>query len=429
MSHDFENGAVLVLLIAVIVAIVTRKLRLPYSVGLVAAGMGIALLPFAPKVELTRSLIFLVLLPPLIFEAAFHLRWPELRRDLFVILSLATLGVLVSAAVTTAGMFLFAHWTWSAALVFGTLIAATDPVSVIAVFREANVHGRLRLLIEAESLFNDGTAAVAFSIAVAAAAGQHLSALAILRTAVVTTAGGILCGAVVAKLTLYLVGRTEDHLVETACTMIAAYGSFLLADSLALSGIFATLTAGLVMGNIPNTPISSRGRETVESFWEYAAFVANSAVFLLIGMHETSRRIGAVLISAVIAAAVVTLGRAVAVYPVCQLFRWSSLRISARHQHGLLWGGLRGALALALVLGLPPAIPGREQIIAVTFAVVSLSIFLQGLTVTPVLRALGEIPVQGSPRKGGILAVLRRSPPVGEDLRTPRSADDREVDL
>lgn len=391
MEFNFERG-VLLLLIAAVVAILTRRLRLPYSVGLVAAGMGIALVPHAPVVSLTKELVFTGLLPPLIFEAAFYLRWPDLRRDLPVILLLATIGVFLSAAITTLGMHFLAHWEWVSALLFGVLIAATDPVSTIAVFREANAHGRLRLLVEAESLFNDGTAAVAFGIVVSLASGHGLSALAMARTALLTTGGGILCGALVANLVLYLIVRTKDHLVETTCTTIAAYGSFLLADSLQVSGVFATLTAGLILGNLGTLgPISDRGREVLQAFWEYAAFVANSVVFLLIGMHETSRPIGLMWFSAIVAALLVTLGRAAAIYPICQLFTRSSLKVSRKHQHVLFWGGLRGALALALVLGLPSEVPRREEIVTVSFAVVAFSIFLHGLTIAPLLRALGEI--------------------------------------
>lgn len=395
MELNFERGAVLLLLIATVVAILTRRMHLPYSVGLVAAGMAIALVPFAPKVSLTRDLIFAGLLPPLIFEAAFYLRWSELRRDLPVVLALATGGVLLSAAVTSAGMHFFAQWEWMSAIVFGAVIAATDPVSVIAVFREAKVHGRLRLLMESESLFNDGTAAVAFGIVVALATGHSLSGLAMVRTALATTGGGILCGALVGNLTLYLLGSTDDHVVETACTTVAAYGSFLLADSLSVSGVFATLTAGLILGNLGTRgTISQRGRETLDSFWEYAAFVANSVVFLLIGMHETNRHFGAVWVAVLVAIVAVTLGRATAIYPICLLFSKSSLRISPRHQHVLFWGGLRGALALALVLGLPDDVPRREEIVTVSFAVVAFSIFVHGLTITPLLRAVGEIPAR-----------------------------------
>src|SRR5690242_20239493 len=165
MELNFGKEALLLLLVAAVVAMLTRRLRLPYSVGLVAAGMGLALLPLAPKISFTKDLIFDALLPPLLFEAAFYLSWNQLRRELPVILTLASVGVVLSGVVTAMGMHFAARWPWPSALVFGSLIAATDPVSVIATFREARVHGRLRLLIEAESLFNDGTAAVAFGVA------------------------------------------------------------------------------------------------------------------------------------------------------------------------------------------------------------------------------------------------------------------------
>jgi len=399
MELDFERGAVLLLLIAALVAILTRRLHLPYSVGLVAAGMAVALLPFAPKARLTRDLIFTGVLPPLIFEAAFYLRWRALKRDLTLIGLLATLGVGVSAAVTAGGMHGLAQWPWMSAILFGVIIAATDPVTVIATFREAKVHGRLRLLIESESLFNDGTAAVAFAIVLVVASGEHLSGWTMARMALATTGGGILCGALVGNLVLYLILNTTDHLVETTCTTVAAYGSFLLADSLHVSGVFATLTAGLILGNLAmRGPITDRGRETVQAFWEYAAFVANSVVFLLIGMHETNRPFGRLWAPVAVAIVSVTAGRAAAIYPLCGLFAGSPLRVSRPHQHVLFWGGLRGALALALVLGLPEDLPQREEIVTVSFAVVAWSIFVHGLTIRPLLRAVGEIPAAASGR-------------------------------
>jgi CPA1 family monovalent cation:H+ antiporter len=393
--HDlnFETGALL-LLIAAVVAMLTRRLRLPYSVGLVAAGIILAILPFAPRVSLTKDLIFTALLPPLLFEAAFYIHWNQLRRDLSLIVVLATLGVLLSACVTAAGMHYLAHWQWLVAIVFGVLIAATDPVSVIATFKEAKVQGRLLVLLEAESLLNDGTAAVAFGVVVALASGQHLTSLGITATLLRTIGGGILCGGAVALGGLLLAGRTDDHLVEITLTTIAAYGSFLLADHFGLSGVLATITAGLFMGNFKSlSTISDRGKEAVQSFWEYAAFVANSLVFLLIGMHEAHQNFVAIWLPAVTAIALVTLGRAVAIYPCCLVFLHSSLRVTMKHQHVLFWGGLRGALALALALGLPPEVPQREEIITISFAVVAFSIFVQGLTISPLLRRMGEIPV------------------------------------
>lgn len=371
----------------------TRRLRLPYSVGLVIAGIALAALPFAPKVVLTKDLLFTVLLPPLLFEAAIYIPWNQLRRNSPVILMLATVGVLLSACVTTMGMHFLLHWQWIAALLFGVLIAATDPVSVIATFREAKAQGRLLVLIETESLLNDGTAAVAFGVVIALAAGQQLSSLEIAAMLLKTTAGGLLCGGVVGLGALLLAGRTDDHLVEITFTTVAAYGSFLLADHFCLSGVFATIAAGVVMSDFnPMGGITERGRESVQTFWEYAAFVANSLIFLLIGMDLAHQNLMAIWLPAVTAIALVTFGRAVAIYPCCFLFSRSALRVTAKHQHVLFWGGLRGALALALALGLPPEILMREEIIAISFAVVAFSVFVQGLTMVPFLRRMGEIP-------------------------------------
>jgi CPA1 family monovalent cation:H+ antiporter len=299
MDLDFQAGALL-LLIAAVVAMLSRRLRLPYSVGLVSAGILLAVLPFAPKVSLTKDLIFTGLLPPLLLEASFYIHWRHLRRDLPVIVVLATLGVVLSATVTAIGMHYLAHWQWLGTLVFGALIAATDPVSVIATFKEAKAQGRLRLLVEAESLFNDGTAAVAFGVVVAFASGERLTSLGIAAMLLKTIGGGVLCGAAVALGALLLAGRTGDHLVEITFTTVAAYGSFLIAEHFGLSGVLATITAGLIMGNVKSfCSISERRREAVQTSWEYAPFVANSLIFLLIGM-QARQNFGAIWIPAVL---------------------------------------------------------------------------------------------------------------------------------
>jgi CPA1 family monovalent cation:H+ antiporter len=393
MGLSIERVEIL-LLIAAVVAMLARRLHVPYSVGLVFAGIGLALLPFSTDIALTKQLVFTAFLPPLIFEAAFQLRWAELRRDLAPILLFATIGVLLSAAATTIGMHYLARWTWISATVFGVLIAATDPVAVIAMFKDARVDGRIRLLVEAESLFNDATAAVAFTIVLIFASGQSVGAMGITSRLAIMLAGSIVCGAVVAGLTLLLAGATDDHLVEITFTTVAAFGSFLLAEHFQLSGVLATLVTGLIIGNVGHLAISDKSREAVEEFWEYAAFVANSLVFLLIGIRLAHQDYKFVVLPALLAILIVTLGRVFAVYPLSFVFARSQLRIKARHQHILFWGGLRGALALALALGLPAEIPGREAIITVAFAVVAFSIFVQGLTIKPLMRRLGEISPQ-----------------------------------
>lgn len=378
MNVTLQN-AMLLLLIASVVAMVCRRLRLPYSAGLVVAGVSLAALPFAPRIVLTRDLIFTLLLPPLLFEAALYLDWRQVRKDFAVIGTLATVGVVIAAGITAAGMHLVAHWEWSAAIVFGALIAATDPVSVIATFREAKVHGRLLVLIESESLFNDGTAAVAFAVVVAVLAGQSVTTVDVAALLVRMIGGGVVCGAAVGAAASLLAWRTEDHLVEITLTTIAAYGSFLLADRLGTSGVLATITAGMTMANFSRRGvISERGQEAVRAFWEFAAFVANSVVFLLIGVSGAAHRFA--IVPAMVAVGVVLVSRAASIYPCCALFARSEWKVTLKHQHALFWGGLRGALALALALGLPEYIPRRDEILAVTFAVVAFSVFVQGLT-------------------------------------------------
>jgi CPA1 family monovalent cation:H+ antiporter len=407
MQVDFQTGTLL-LLIATVVAVLTKRLRLPYSAGLVAAGMVLAAVPFAPRIAVTRELVYAGLLPPLLFEAAYQIPWHHLRRNALVVGLLVTLGVAISGAATAAGMHYLTNWPWMPALVFGALIAATDPVAVIATFREARAQGRLTLLIEAESLLNDGTASVAFAVVVAFATGQHMTTGGVLTMLAQYIGGGILCGAFVGAGSLLLIGRTDDYLVEIACTTVAAYGSFLMADALGMSGVLATITAGLVMRNFKVFgPITPRGKEAIEHFWEYAAFVANSLVFLLIGTQQRDQNFLALWGVSLAGIAVVLAARALSVYPCCALFMRSQLRVSAGHQHALFWGGMRGALALALALSLPRTLAFHDQIVTVSFAVVAFSIFAQGLSMTPLLRRIGEIPAKPDLRNAKEQAVHR----------------------
>jgi CPA1 family monovalent cation:H+ antiporter len=380
------------LFIAAIVALLARRLGLPYTVGLTLAGIGVALAHISLHVELTRELIFTALLPPLIFEAALQMRWRELRADAGVISVMATLGIVLAAGVTAAGLHYVAGWPWAPAVLLGLLISATDPVSVIATFKEAGVTGRLRLLVESESLLNDGTVAVLYGVVLAAIAGNNVGAADVAGRFVVTVAGALLCGAVVGAAVMLLAGRTEDHLIEITLSTVAAYGSFLLAERFGCSGVLATMTTGILIGNLTALgTFSERGHEAVASFWEYIGFVANSFIFLLIGVSLVAHHVLTVLAVAGLAIVLVIAGRALAVYGCCGLFARTKQRVSLKHQHLLVWGGLRGALALALALSLPADLPERDTAISVTFAVVAFSILVQGLTMTPLLRHFGEL--------------------------------------
>lgn len=382
----------LILLIGAIVAIVARRLKIPYTVGLVVAGFILAFVPLGIQVSFSKDLLFKVLLPPLIFEAALYIHWKELKRDLFPVATFATVGVLFSAAVTALFMIYAVGWAWQAAVLFGVLIAATDPVSVIATFKEAAVKGRLRLLVEAESLFNDSTAAVAFTVALAFAMGETLGFGAVGWLMAKSVIGGIVVGFLVGGVVLLIAGRTRDHLVELALTTIAAFGSFWVAEHFHLSGVLATMTAGLLAGNTTELGfISDKGEESIESFWEFAAFAVNSVIFIILGINEAYQNFSNVIAAIAVAIVAVTVGRALAIYPLSLLFAKSRWKIETAHQHIMFWGGLRGALALALALGIPESVPFRQEILTVTFGVVAFSVLVQGLTMTPLLRKLGQI--------------------------------------
>ena len=283
MTISIEHFEMLqmLLLVVSIAAMLTNKLRLPYSVVLVLIGGILAFFPIIANITMTSDLIYKILLPPLIFQAALFLPQKALLKESPLIISMATIGVVLAAAVVTVGLHWLLDWPWICAAIFGALISATDPISVIAIFKESHVSERLKLLVEGESLFNDGTAAVIFTILVAIAGGSSLSSSTILFTLVFMVIGSIICGTLITFLIIFMIGKTNDHLVEITLTTVAAYGSFLLAEYFHLSGVLATLSAGLIVGN-KSALLSERGHIAVIAFWEYLAFISNSFVFFVI---------------------------------------------------------------------------------------------------------------------------------------------------
>ena len=363
---------------------------MPYIVGLVVAGFLIALLPNSPDLPLSRDLIFNIFLPPLVFEAALQLDWRRFRHELPLTLTLAFLGVGIAAAVVATGMHWIVGWSWIGAALFGVLIAATDPVSVIASFREMNCEPRVSMVVESESLLNDGVAAVGFAVLSAIAAGASPELTNIAPEFLWTLFGGVLVGLLVSGSILFVAGRTDDPLVEITLTTIAAYGSFLFAEYFHASGIMSTLTAGLLIGSGGTRFLTADGRDRVHGAWEYFAFLANSFVFILIGMTEANqpvRDLGSM--AAAVAIVLVLAGRGLSVYPLAALFHRSRWRLPASYQHTLFWGGLRGALALALALAVPTAVPERNAIIVTAFVVVAFSILVQGLTMPMLIKRFG----------------------------------------
>ena len=263
------------------------------------------------------------------------------------------------------------------------------------------VQGSAVLLVESESLLNDGAAAVLFVMALAWAqsAGHAQASLEMVTTLVRIVLGGVIIGAAFGGVAILVAQRTSEHLIEAALTTVTAYGSFLAAEYFDVSGVLATVTAGLTIGNLDLLStnekgyLSLKGREFVIALWEFAAFLANSVVFLLIGIDVAAVPFESYGLRVLLASvALVLLGRGLVVYPLSLLFHRSRWAISLREQHVLWWGGLRGAQGLALALSLPPTLPLRHEIVVVTFGVVAFSIVVQGLTMPFLLRRLGFPP-------------------------------------
>lgn len=394
MHH--EAAFILLILIAAAVAIGAKVLRIPYTVALVVVGVLLSGVHLFEPPHLTQELLYTIFLPGLLFEAAFHLDARLFARNVRTILTLAIPGVAIAAGLTGVLVprllngLVDVPLTLVGGLLFGTLIAATDPIAVVSLFKSLGAPKRLGVLVEGESLLNDGTAVVLFTMMLALAGGQAMTASEGFVRFLTVAGMGAVAGLVVGYAASLLTQRIEDPLVEITLTTAAAYGAFLLAESLHVSGVMATVTAGMVYGNFGAvTGMSPSTRLAVESFWSYVAFALNSLVFLLIGFEIHPEQLAAEALPILFAFALVLVARAVVVAGSTLLLRRTTERLPWSWTVILTWGGLRGGLSMVLALALPVAMAGREQLVTLTFGVVALSILLQGLTMAPLLRRLG----------------------------------------
>jgi CPA1 family monovalent cation:H+ antiporter len=275
--------------------------------------------------------------------------------------------------------------------VFGSLIAATDPIAVVGMFRSLGAPRRLSVLLEGESLLNDGTAIVLFSLALDLTSGGTVSASGMVVEFFRIFGGGLAIGVLVGLAISLVIRRIDDPMIEITLTTLTAYGSFLAAEHLGFSGVIATVAAGMLCGNYAaRTGMSPSTRIAAETFWEYIAFALNSIVFLLVGLHVDIRELASSWQLIVAAYAAVTLARASVVFAVRALVRWRRREAwPASWSSVIIWGGMRGSLSMVLALALPLTLAPRDRMITVTFGVVLLSILLQGLTMKPLLKRLG----------------------------------------
>ena len=383
-----EEVVISLMLIAAIIGIFTQRFRIPYTVGLVLVGFGLALLGEITLFSITPELILALLVPPLVFEAAFHMNLSDLKENLRTILILAIPGVIISTLLV-GGIVSFAGGiALPTALVFGALISATDPIAVLALFRSMGIPKRLQVILEGESLFNDGTAIVIFNLMIGYALTNHFEIGSGVLQFIVTAGGGILIGGILGVLFSRWIGRIDNYLVETTLTTVLAYGSYLIAeDFLGVSGVLAVVAAGLASGHIGPRGMSPTTRIVVFNFWEYAAFLANSFVFLFIGFQIDIQMLIEHRLAIAWGIVAVLLARAVTIYGLS----WIGVGNLKKWKNILYWSGLRGAISLALALSLTNDIPNRTQIQAMAFGVVLFTLVVEGLTMKPLLKKSGLI--------------------------------------
>ncbi len=379
---EVEGAILLLLIVALVVAWGAKRLRVPYTVGLVLVGLMITPI-FHLEFEAPPELILGLLVPPLLFEAAFHIRIDDLRRDLWLIMLLAIPGVIVTTFLVGGMVHAGTKIALQIALVFGALIAATDPVAVVALFKQLGVPKRLQVLLEGESLFNDGTAIVMFGLMLEIAQTGDFNLWTSIGNFFVVAGGGVLVGLISGFLASQVIGRIDDALVETTITTTLAFGAYLIAESAHVSGVLAVVVAGIVNGNIGPRGMSPTTRIVVNNFWEYVAFLANSLIFLLIGLTINLDILLQNWQAIMVAIFAVLLARAVGIYG----FSVFARDIPLRWKHVLYWGGLRGAIVLALALTIPD-FAERDTILAMSFGVVLFTLVFQGFSMEKLVNRM-----------------------------------------
>ncbi|MES2504333.1 MAG: cation:proton antiporter [Myxococcota bacterium] len=401
---EFETIEALVslMMVATIVGIVASRVKVPYTVSLVLVGLGINALNIVPNLKLTPELMMTVFLPALLFEAAIHFPARELRQFSPTIATFALPGVLLAAVLTALALWLgFSIFGLSHAygflhfLLFGTIIAATDPVSVISLLRQLGVDRRLALLIEGESLFNDGTAIIFYHAVLTALSLGHFEWSESMLQLISYSMGGLLIGSMFGLFASFIITLAEDHLISIAITTVTAYGSYLVAEKIHMSGILATVMAGLFVGNFgyqkgfnPNT------RVAVTSFWEYVAFFVSSIVFLMMGLEVNVPLLMSNIPVIIMAYFAVLAARAASVYLPLPILRRMGQPLDGKSATVIWWAGLRGALSMVLALSLPDSIEFKQTLIAMTFGVVVMSVVFQGSTLGMLLRWLKMMPIR-----------------------------------
>lgn len=385
---------------ASLLGMLARWIRTPYAVLLVIGGLLAEASRLVSLPRLDPTVLLFVLLPPLLFDASFRADAREFVRLLQPILLLAVPGTILTAAVVGGLVSPLVGLPLGTALLFGAIVAATDPVAVISVFHSLGLKGRLPVIVEGESLVNDGVAITLYTVLVGIALGGEVKPLDGLVLFVREVGGGVVIGVVLGFAFSRLTALIDDHLVEMTLSAGLAYGSYLLAQTVEASGALAVVAAGLVHGEYGRrVGMSENTRRLLDDLWEFLGFVANAMIFLLVGFGVNPAALvgqGWAVAAAILA---VLVARVLAIGLPSVLIPSQRLVTTPRERLVIGWGGLRGALTIALALALPPQTPQRDLIVVMAYGVVLFTLVVQGLSLPVLIRALGlGEPAQGATR-------------------------------
>lgn len=410
---------ILLLIVTLIVALLSRLMRIPYTLLLVIIGflVGIVgLLSFLPHEHLDPNVVLYIFIPALLFEGAWNADLDRLEAEWLPIILLVIPGVVLSILVVAVALHVGIGLEWLLALLVGTIVAPTDPVAVIALFQQLGVPDRLRILVEGESIFNDGTGGAAYELVLAVllptlglaeVAGepsfQNAPALGIMAEVLWLIFGGFLLGLGVGWLVSHLLRRIDDRLVVITITIAVAYGMYVLGTALSTSGLLAVVGAGLVMGSYGRKhAMSPRTIEAADDVWEFINYLANSLLFLLLGFELALTNLVQSFPGIFFGVLGVLIGRVLMIYVFIPLQdvlarRWSrrtltrSPRLARPRPIPSAWrpvmvlSGLRGALSLALVLSLPETLAQRNLLTDIVYGVILVTLLGQGLTLRVLL--------------------------------------------
>lgn len=367
--------------------------QIPYTLLLVIVGLGLAFVDIR-LVHLSPELILEIFLPPLLFEAAWNIRWRSLQDSLIPVSLFAIIGVVISVVGVAFALSGFTDLSLATALLVGASLSATDPVSVVALFRELGASKRLTIVMEGESLFNDGVAVVAFLLLVNIPLGSGEFSLPVIIVRFLTFVGiGLGIGSVIGFGISFLTQRFDLPLVEQSLTLVSAYGTYLITEELGGSGVIGVVTVGMILGNFGSRiGMNPRTRLLVSEFWDFLAFFVNSIVFLLIGDQINFASLSKNFDLIIVAIAAVLVTRAIVIFGLGNISNLlSKSEINLREQTVLWWGGLRGSVSIAVALSVPIVLTGRQEIIDTVFGVVLFTLLVQGLTTQWLLKTLNLI--------------------------------------